>query len=108
MSPWGLRHCVERGQGTEVNTGRGERGPHLWFQGEGPQAGGLRRWGRAGGCPALAQTRVDGVVGLVPLRSCHGMFRKEESGLENVFFFPRQGLQPQPGCCRNHWRWFRP
>lgn len=42
--------------------GEGEALPHLWSldsfltpRAEGPQPGGLRRWGRAGGCPALAQ-----------------------------------------------------
>lgn len=75
------------------------RVPRLGGSGAGAGLGGVQLW---------VSPCEDGVVGLVPLRSCHGRFSKQESSQGSFFFFPRQGLQPQPGCCRNRWRWFRP
>lgn len=95
-------------------SGRGGRGPCPWSLGsfltpraEVPRLGGSGGGAGLGDVQLWGSPRVDGVVGLVPLRSCHGRFSKQESS-QGSFFFPRQGLQPQPGCCRNRWRWFRP
>ena len=83
-------------------------GSFLCAQEELGQVGGLGRWCRAGGCPALGQPPVWIWWGDWYLQQADG----GGSGARQVggesFFFSRQGLQPQPGCCRNSWRWFRP
>lgn len=53
------------------------RVPRLGGSGDGAGLGDIQLW---------VNPCVDNVVGLVPLRSCHGRFRKEESSLENGFF----------------------